>query len=159
VTPAQTPSNNGSVTQDAGHEGRWVWRHEREIPTDAAACKQVLDELLSRLQAADWPTHDVFGIHLALEEALMNAIKHGNRYDLSKRIQVACALADDCIRIEVADEGAGFDLASVPDCTDPERLEVCSGRGLLLMRSFMSRVEYNGTGNRVTMEKSRTVAV
>ena len=55
----------------------------------------------------------------------------------------------------MADEGAGFDPAAVPDCRDEERLEAPGGRGVMLMRTFMTRIEYNASGNRVLMEKQR----
>ena len=55
-------------------------------------------------------------------------------------------------------EGHGFDPEAVPDPTAPENLELPCGRGLMLMRSFMSRVEFNGRGNQVTMEKERAMA-
>jgi serine/threonine-protein kinase RsbW len=99
--------------------------------------------------------HDVFGVHLAMEEALVNAIRHGNRLDPGKQVQFACRMTPDLVRIEITDEGDGFDPSSIPDPTDPEHIEAPSGRGLMLMRSFMSRVEYNDVGNRVVMEKER----
>ncbi|MGC3970693.1 MAG: ATP-binding protein [Pirellulales bacterium] len=57
--------------------------------------------------------------------------------------------------MQVRDEGPGFKLEEVPDCTEDENLEKCSGRGIMLMRNFMSHVEYNDSGNMVTMEKQR----
>jgi serine/threonine-protein kinase RsbW len=71
---------------------------------------------------------------------------------------VDCLVSPELVRIEVADQGPGFDPASVPDCTLEERLEVPTGRGVMLMRTFMTRLEYNATGNRVLMEKRRTPA-
>jgi serine/threonine-protein kinase RsbW len=136
----------------------WLWRAAHVIPSEPEAAREVLDELLTQLREKEWGQHDVFGIHLAMEEALMNAIKHGNRLDPRKCVRVACKLADDRVRIEVADEGPGFDPRAVPDCTDDDRLEIPSGRGLMLMKSFMSRVEYNDTGNSVVMEKDRVRA-
>jgi serine/threonine-protein kinase RsbW len=97
----------------------------------------------------------VFCVQLAMEEALVNAIKHGNREDATKQVRVHCALSAERIRIEISDEGPGFDPTAVPDPTDDSRLEVPCGRGLLLMRSFMSLVEFNAAGNCVVMEKHR----
>lgn len=140
------------------NEETWLWRAAHVIPSEAAAAKNVLEELLTQMREKEWAQHDVFGVHLAMEEALMNAIKHGNRLDPRKCVRVACKLSDELLRIEVADEGPGFDPNAVPDCTDEDRLEVPSGRGLMLMRSFMSRVEYNDSGNCVVMEKDRVKA-
>ncbi|MHC4406232.1 MAG: ATP-binding protein [Planctomycetota bacterium] len=133
----------------------WVWELERVIPSKTGAGASVLQEVLEQLQELGWVDHDVFGIHLAMEEALVNAIRHGNRLDINKSVHFACRTTPDLIRIEITDEGDGFDPSSVPDPTDPEHIECPSGRGLMLMRNFMSRVEYNDLGNRVVMEKER----
>jgi serine/threonine-protein kinase RsbW len=98
---------------------------------------------------------DLFGVHLAVEEAVVNAIRHGNKLDAAKRVRLLCKICDHRLRIEVADEGPGFDPAKVPDPTENENLEVPSGRGIMLMRNFMHFVEYNAVGNRVVMEKHR----
>jgi anti-sigma regulatory factor (Ser/Thr protein kinase) len=119
-------------------------------------------------------------IGVAIEEALVNALHHGNLevnsdlrgghddlyYDLiarrcreppyaNRRIFVAAELTPDCAVFVVRDEGAGFDRASVPDPLDPAGLERASGRGLLLMRTFMDEVRFNDAGNAVTMTKRR----
>lgn len=136
-------------------EKRWVWQLERVIPSETGAGAPVLQEVLDQLEKQHWVQHDVFGVHLAVEEALVNAIRHGNRLDTSKHVHVACRLKPDLVRIEITDEGEGFDPSAVPDPTDPANIDAPSGRGLMLMRSFMSRVEYNDVGNRVVMEKER----
>ena len=64
----------------------------------------------------------------------------------------------DRVRVAIADEGPGFDPGSVPDCTSDERLEAPSGRGVMLMRSFMTTIEYNAAGNAVVLEKVREPA-
>ena len=114
-----------------------------------------MDEILTRLSAQSWGQRDIFGVHLALEEALVNAIKHGNGWDASKSVHVCCRLSLRRLLIEIRDEGTGFNPDNVPDCRDPDHLEVPSGRGVLLMRSFMSSVEYNCQGNCVVMTKDR----
>jgi serine/threonine-protein kinase RsbW len=67
---------------------------------------------------------------------------------------VICTISPDLFRIDITDEGDGFDPALVPDCTQEDRLTVPSGRGVMLMRSFMTRIEYNAKGNRVVLEKT-----
>ena len=134
---------------------RWTWSTEQVIPSETGAGKLVLDEVLHQLEQSAWVQHDIFGVHLAMEEALVNAIKHGNGHDVSKRVRVVCKVSSDRVWIEIADEGPGFDPEAVADPTDLENLEVPCGRGIMLMRSFMSRVEYNATGNCVVMEKQR----
>jgi serine/threonine-protein kinase RsbW len=133
----------------------WVWQLERVIRSQTGAGTPVLQEVLEQLEKHHWVQHDIFSVHLAMEEALVNAIRHGNRLDTTKHVHVACRMTPDLIRIEITDEGAGFDPSAVPDPTDPANIEAPSGRGLMLMRSFMSRVEYNDVGNQVVMEKER----
>ncbi|NDC54880.1 MAG: ATP-binding protein [Planctomycetia bacterium] len=130
------------------------WRRDYELPSERGSSRLVMDELLEQLGVHGWPPSDIFGIHLATEEAIVNAIVHGNKFDPAKTVRVACAVSQDRARIEVTDDGAGFDPASVPDCTLEERLEVPSGRGVMLMRSFMA-IAYNARGNGVVLEKRR----
>ncbi len=117
-----------------------------------------MDELLGQLGAHGWAPSDIFAIHLAAEEAIVNAIVHGNKLDPAKKVRVCCVVSADVARIEVTDEGAGFDPAAVPDCRLDERLDAPGGRGVMLMRNFMTRIEYNSRGNRVMMEKQRPPA-
>lgn len=134
----------------------WITSCERQIPSDPTVGKQLIDTALEELGKLQWGEQDVFGVHLAFEEALVNAIKHGNRNDKSKNIDVIYNLSHTELMITIADEGEGFDPADVPDPTDEDNLEIPSGRGLMLMHSFMDTVEYNDKGNQVTMKKART---
>jgi CheY-like chemotaxis protein/anti-sigma regulatory factor (Ser/Thr protein kinase) len=120
----------------------------------------------------------VIRVCIALEEALRNAIYHGNleltsdqregdalEYQqiveersrqepyASRSLHVRLDVRSDEARFVVSDQGPGFDPSQLPDPTDPENLEKVSGRGLLLMRTFMDEVAFNGTGNQVTMIK------
>lgn len=132
-----------------------AWTIDQSIPSDLAAGHQVLEELLMRIRAESWSSRDLFGIRLALEEAIVNAIRHGNRLDASKQVHVVCKSTAERIWIEITDQGKGFNPGAVPDCTDAEHIDCPNGRGIMLMRNFMSRVEYNPRGNVVTMEKLR----
>jgi serine/threonine-protein kinase RsbW len=108
------------------------------------------------MAAADYPDEDVFGMHLALEEALFNAVKHGNRGDPEKRVRLRYRVTARRVLAEVEDEGTGFKLEQVPDPTAAENLDRPGGRGLLLMRSFMTWVRYNERGNWVSLCKERS---
>jgi CheY-like chemotaxis protein len=115
-------------------------------------------------------------VGIALEEALLNAVYHGNlevnselkvrgndffhaqvreRRGLepyaSRRVRIVSRIAPRKATFVISDEGAGFDVSKQPDPTDPENLEKPSGRGVLLMRAFMDEVRYNATGNTVSM--------
>ena len=134
----------------------WIWSLEKKIVSDTDIARQLLEELLGQLGNHGWPEEDKFGVHLSVEEALMNAIKHGNQRDPEKFVFVEYRLSNDLLYVQVEDQGEGFDPNDVPDPTLDENLELPSGRGLMLMRTFMSMVEYNEKGNRVTMEKKRS---
>jgi serine/threonine-protein kinase RsbW len=128
---------------------------ERVIQSDLGEARRIQDEIEDALQAARYGDRDIFSIKLALEEALVNAIKHGNQMDPDKRVHVAYAVTPERFDIRITDEGPGFNPEDVPDPTLPENLERCCGRGLLLIRKFMTEVSYHGCGNVVTMSKLR----
>ena len=134
----------------------WTWQFEETIPSRVGEGKRILDSVLGRLEAENWFPHEIFGVHLAMEEAIVSAMKHGNRYDDAKSVSVICKLSPERFYFQVRDEGPGFRPDDVPDCTCEENLDKASGRGIMLMRGFMSRVEYNESGNCVTMEKIRS---
>lgn len=133
----------------------WTWNWDISIPSQPQAGTDLLEELIRQLEERNWLAHDVFGIRLAAEEALVNAIRHGNQSDEEKQVHVSLRINEDRIRLEIRDEGPGFDPGNVPDPTEDDNLEIPSGRGIMLMRSFMSMVEYNESGNCVIMEKVR----
>ena len=86
----------------------------------------------------------------------MNAIKHGNQRDVSKKVEVRGTVSKSQFEIRVKDEGKGFVRSEVPDPTDEGNLEKTSGRGLMLMEFYMSEVNYNDTGNQIRMLKIRS---
>jgi serine/threonine-protein kinase RsbW len=123
------------------------------IPSDTAEARFVQERIEKALQDRQAADRDVFSIKLALEEALVNAIKHGNQLDRSKHVRVTFAVHADCFEVTITDEGQGFDPSDVPDPTAAENLERPCGRGLMLMRHYMTAVAYNARGNSVSMSK------
>ena len=126
------------------------------IPSDTEAGQAVQERIVSRLESLEYSMRDVFGVRLALEEALVNAIKHGNGLDPDKTVRVNCLIEDDLLRVEIEDQGPGFNMGDVPDPTAEENLDRPCGRGIMLIKSFMTSVEYNAKGNRVVLEKRRS---
>ena len=88
-----------------------------------------------------------------MEEALVNAIKHGNKLDPDKRVMIDATISPNEAEISIEDEGPGFDRGSVPDPLAEENLEKPSGRGILLIESYMSQVKWDHGGRRVRMVK------
>jgi serine/threonine-protein kinase RsbW len=128
-------------------------RREVAIPSDPAEARRVQEEIERLLQNGPFTDHEIFGIKLAIEEALVNAIKHGNQMDRAKRVRITYLLRVDIFEIHIADEGPGFDPADVPDPTAVENLERPCGRGLMLMKHYMSEVAFSPRGNTVRMCK------
>jgi CheY-like chemotaxis protein/anti-sigma regulatory factor (Ser/Thr protein kinase) len=147
-------------------------------PSVVSALVAVLQQEVTALGICDATA--VTRVGIALEEALLNAIYHGNlgisselkavnehafhaeaaaRRGLSpyrdRRVRVTAKLTPDRATFAIADEGDGFDITKLPDPTDPEYFDRPSGRGILLIRAFMDDVRYNATGNRVTLIKKR----
>jgi serine/threonine-protein kinase RsbW len=110
-------------------------------------CRQILSAMKERGYSQD----DVFAVHLALEEAFLNAIKHGNKMDPHKKVKIDFVLDQEKADIGIADEGEGFNPMGIPDPRVGENLYRPEGRGLLLIRAYMHVVEYNERGNRVRM--------
>ncbi len=109
------------------------------------------DTLLSAAQKHGYDQSCCFGLRLALEEAVANAIQHGNHNNPGKDVTINLCVDRGRVQIEITDEGEGFDLQSVPDPTRSENLLIPAGRGLVLMRAFMTDVKFMPPGNRVCM--------
>ena len=105
----------------------WTWQCDQVIPNDPVAGRQLLDEMLGQLEGLQWGRRDIFGIHLAVDEALVNAILHGNAMDAAKHVHFCCWLSPRKIRVEITDEGDGFDPDCLPDPTDCAHLERPAG--------------------------------
>jgi serine/threonine-protein kinase RsbW len=123
------------------------------IPSDTSEARRIQEEIEQLITALKVSEQEVFSVRLALEEALVNAIKHGNQMDRSKKVRVSYRFLPDRLEIHITDEGTGFDPEDVPDPTAVENLERPCGRGLMLMRHYMTEVAYNNRGNSVRMTK------
>lgn len=112
------------------------------------------------LRERDYDADALFAVRLCLEEALVNAFRHGNRLEPGLRVHFRALIDRDRCEFLIEDEGEGFDPAAVPDPTAEENLEIPSGRGIMLMRAYMAEVEYLDPGNRLRMvylrDRSRT---
>lgn len=95
-------------------------------------------------------------IDLAVRESVANAVKHGNKFDPDKKVEMTLLLSQDALEISVRDFGNGFHPDEIPDPTDPANLLKASGRGIFFMKTFMDEVEWfnhDGGGLVVKMTK------
>jgi serine/threonine-protein kinase RsbW len=129
------------------------WR----LPSDLSKIPELQQEMMELLQRHNFPEGDIFAVRLAVEEAVANAMKHGNRLSPHKYVEVTVGVEDDAVWVRVHDEGEGFDPLAVPDPTADENLERPCGRGILLMRHFMHYVEYRDSGRTVFMIRHRNL--
>ncbi|MGA2903276.1 MAG: ATP-binding protein [Candidatus Korobacteraceae bacterium] len=95
------------------------------------------------------------GISMAVREAMINAVLHGNAYDPAKRVNLSFEQNDQELIVTVTDEGKGFVPEDVPDPLAPENLLKQSGRGIFLMRAFMDEVRFRklNPGTEITLIK------
>lgn len=124
--------------------------HAQELH-DLSEWRSIEHLLANAMKSASYPDAAAFAVKLAMEEAIVNGIKHGNQGDVSKSVKVAWHVTRESVSLSVEDEGPGFQPEGVPDPRDPDLLEVPGGRGLLLMRAYMHEITHNERGNRVTM--------
>ena len=123
------------------------------ILSDPQEIQGVEGTIVRAMERRGYGERDRFGVKLALEEAVMNAIRHGNRMVRAKKVIIDFAVTDRKITLAVEDEGPGFEPALVPDPTKGDNLERPSGRGIVLMKAYMDEVEYVKPGNRVVLTK------
>ena len=123
------------------------------IPSRVAEIRSVQDFILQKMAEVGFNGDSRFAVRLALEESLINAVKHGNNFDPSRSVYVKYDITNERVLIKVKDEGRGFDPETVPDPTSEENLAKPYGRGIMLMRAYMDEVTYSDCGTEVTLMK------
>ncbi len=131
---------------------------EFELPSDVSLMNGVLQFLIERVAKLGVIKPERSNLFIALDEAFVNAVKHGNRNDPTKIVRITAELSVNEAKFTVEDEGEGFAVQEIPDPRDPENLFKTSGRGVLLIYNIMDEVQYNERGNRLTMVKRPEVS-
>lgn len=135
MTPAHNSADEGAV------------RLHEEIK-EMERFQESIGAALSRFAYSDAA---MFAIRLSLEEAMINGFRHGNLDDPTKTVEIRWRIDSEGANFHVIDEGEGFDPESVPDPTLDENLEIPSGRGLMLIRAYMTDARYHDPGNHLEM--------
>ena len=112
------------------------------IPSKIEAIDEAVQKATAFAGAAGFADDALFGIDMAVREALANAVKHGNKLDANKKVEITLASLESGMEILIRDFGEGFDESEVPDPTNPENLLKASGRGILFMHNFVDKVEW-----------------
>jgi serine/threonine-protein kinase RsbW len=113
----------------------------------------ILDYLMKRVAKSGVVNTESSNLFVALDEAFVNAVKHGNKYDPTKLVRITAEVSTKEARFTIEDEGEGFNIAEIPDPTNTENLFKTSGRGVLIIHNVMDEVRYNERGNRLEMIK------
>lgn len=135
------------------------WSFDKTLPSEMDVGHAAIEELMVALGAAGWIGMDVFRIQMAIEEAVVNAIEHGNKREPTKKVRLVFLVTPDKATMVVADEGPGFDHRNLADPTSEELLDKPRGRGVMLMRELMNEANFNEAGNQVTMIKIRSAEI
>jgi serine/threonine-protein kinase RsbW len=131
---------------------------ELKLPSRIEAIGEAAAAVVDAARRLGFAEDALFGIDLAVREAVTNAVLHGNRQDESVPFEVGVAGTDAGMTIYVRDRGAGFDPSRVADPTEGENILKANGRGILFMRTFMDEVTWEhpeGGGTLVRMTKSK----
>ena len=123
------------------------------LPSTLTAYHDFVQEVLLGLENLAWPKDQLFGVHMALEESISNAVRHGNQHDPEKKVHIDCEISEKRFFAKICDEGPGYDPDVIPDCCADENLEVPGGRGLALIRAYMTTVEHCEHGKCMVLEK------
>ena len=135
----------------------WREKIEFEIPSLISLMHSILDYLMKRVEKSGVVNLENSNLFIALDEAFVNAVKHGNKFDTTKLVRISAEVSTKEARFTIEDEGEGFNVAEIPDPTDTENLFKTSGRGVLIIHNVMDEVRYNERGNRLEMVKKSQV--
>lgn len=125
------------------------------IPNSLTEAMKVQQALVTEAETCGFMESATFAIRLALDEALSNAVRHGNENDPAKKLTIEASVSVEEFRVAICDQGKGFRPEELPDPTADEFLERPHGRGVMLMRAYMTEVSFNESGNCVTLVKRR----
>ena len=158
MTRIQTANEPADFRQpSAGRHADPLFEIEAWMPSEIKAISPLVDRLMRLIEGSQCVCGEEPAVELALDEALDNAVVHGNRMDRQKLVQVLCRCEPGKgISVVVKDQGQGFDPSAVPDPTAPENIGAEHGRGIWLMKSVMDEVSFERGGTEVRMRKAPT---
>lgn len=134
------PINYQGAFQDTGVSEN---RKQITISSKIEAIDEAVTKAVSYARNSGFGDDEIFGIDMAVREAVANAVKHGNRLDESKNVDITLENTDEGLEITIRDYGDGFHVEDVPDPTNPENLLKENGRGILFMQNFVTIVEWH----------------
>ena len=134
------------------------WERSWSITGDQDELRATVEAIHAQINECGWDETASFAVRLAMDEALSNALQHGNGGDPAQVIELVVKVDGETVSLTVTDQGQGFKPESVPDPTADENLTISSGRGLALIYAFMSKVTIVPPGNCIEMQLDRADA-
>lgn len=125
----------------------------KKISSDLTLVSSVVSEALEMLNKLSLNEKQLHDVKLSLTEALVNAVKHGNKGRKDLFVHLDIEAGDDILTMTVSDGGEGFDFSRLLDPTRPENIQKLSGRGVFLIRNLMDKVEFSDCGRKIKMIK------
>jgi serine/threonine-protein kinase RsbW len=123
------------------------------LPSSLELIPGLISRFIKEIGVLSLGHDDIFDIKLSLEEALVNAIKHGNKMNPEALVGFRADIKDGKLTLEVRNSGPGFNFGSIPDPTAEDKLEKVSGRGVFLIKKLMDEVEFSDCGRTIKMIK------
>ena len=123
------------------------------IPSKMALVPDFISSAVEKLRLLPVKENDIFNIKLCLHEAVVNAVKHGNKLNSALGVHVLIKIDKSQLTLEVSDQGEGFDYRVLPDPTTPENIMQHQGRGIYLIRKIMNDVKFFSKGRTIKMIK------
>ncbi len=125
----------------------------QKLPSRLELIPEFIAHLIEKIKYLSLEEEQIFNLKLSLEEALVNAVKHGNKLNPNLSVEVSLQARDSSLIIKVKDEGEGFDFKNIPDPTQDNNLEKLRGRGVFLIKNLMDEVEFFDCGRGIKMIK------
>ncbi len=124
-----------------------------KLPSRIESVEKAAQEAAEFAGQNNFGDETLFAVDMAVRESVANAVKHGNKLDETKSVEITFSSSDNGLEITIRDFGAGFAVEEIPDPTNPENLLKATGRGILFMRSFMDEVEWTNHAEGGTVVK------
>jgi serine/threonine-protein kinase RsbW len=141
------PDLKPKIEKKSFEEKKWT------LDTRIPLIEGVEEEVEAILRKLGWNEDDILKIRISFREAMVNAMKHGNKMDPSKKVEVDVKISAKELYFRVKNEGEGFDPNSIPDPLAPENILKDSGRGVLMMRDTFDSVSYEDNARVIILEK------
>lgn len=125
----------------------------RKLPSQTSLIPNCSAHVMEQISALSFSQEQIFQIKLSLEEALANAVVHGNQSSPDKAVEVSLRILDDALELTVLNQGEGFDFRSIDDPTLERNLTKVHGRGIFLIKANMDKVDFFDEGRGVRMVK------